>query len=144
MSKTPLAQFKREHHNSNALLGQQGPHKAIEWVLRNVNPFHGASFTSQDPNFPLQKRAQQPLTITILLSVAALSCQQSSIILSSACQKSKDFPINIICRYSKLQSQLLTRDVWQGEVLLETHIPNFSPVLCHSASWWTQGTLNTS
>ena len=34
-----VVQFKRGHHNSsNALLGQQGPHKAIEWVPGNANP----------------------------------------------------------------------------------------------------------
>jgi len=34
-----IVQFKRGHRNSsNALLGQQGPHEATEWVPGNANP----------------------------------------------------------------------------------------------------------
>lgn len=52
----------RVHHNSNALLGQQGPHKAIEWVLRNVNPFPSPWSILYQPRCILPTAKESPTT----------------------------------------------------------------------------------
>lgn len=142
ISKTPLAPFMREHHHSNALLGQQGPHKAIERVLGNVNPFPSpwSIFYQSRCILPIAK--ESPTTSHCVLQQFHAHRVASHYPLQVKTEIF--FPINIICRYSKFQSQLLTTDVRKGEELLETHIPNFSPVLCHSTSWWTQDVLNMS
>ena len=90
-SKPLIVQFKGGHHYiSNALLGQQGPHKAIEWQqeMQIKSHLHRASYTSQDAHFPLQKSRQLPRQHW--LTVAAPSCPPSSIRLSSAGQTSTD------------------------------------------------------
>lgn len=105
----------REHHNSNALLGQQGPHKAIEWVPGNVNPFPSPLSILDQPRCILPTAKESPATthhhhLTACCSTFMPTEQHH--IIQCRSRQHRLFLINIVCRHSKLQSQLLTRDVW--------------------------------
>lgn len=128
-----IVQFKRRHLNSsNPLLGQQGPHKATEWIPGNANPIPSPQSILYQPRYtlPTAKEQNSYPTSTRLLSIAAPSCLKSSIRLSSTGQDNTD---SSHWHTGKLQS-MQTTEVWYGERhLMETHIPHFLPVLCHSA-----------
>ena len=81
--------------------------------MRIQSHLHSASSTSQDTRFPLQKRAeplprQHWFAVCCSTSMPTEQCQ----IIQCRGRQHRLLPANIIGRYSKLQSKLLSTDLW--------------------------------
>lgn len=85
------------------------------WVTGNVNPFPSPRSVLYQPRCIVPTAKESPTTthhhhLTVCCSTSMPTEQHH--IIQCRSRQHRLFPINIICRYSKLQSQLLSGGVW--------------------------------